>query len=64
LTQSLALATRGLQDADFAEVADISASALEPGFDEAVAGTLCTWVSAVAARSPLDHDLDQTDGVR
>ena len=45
-----ALATRGFGDADFAEVADIIAEALKPGFD---AATLRSRVQALAAKHPL-----------
>jgi glycine hydroxymethyltransferase len=47
-----ALATRGLQDEDFAEVGDIISRALTPDFD-AVRGELAERVSAVAERFPL-----------
>ena len=45
-----ALATRGFGDEDFAEVADIIAEALKPGFD---AATLRSRVQALAAKHPL-----------
>ncbi|MFG2649448.1 serine hydroxymethyltransferase [Streptomyces sp. NPDC048436] len=49
-----ALATRGFQDDDFREVADIIAEALKPGFD---AESLKTRVSALAAKHPLYPNL-------
>ncbi|GLY77373.1 serine hydroxymethyltransferase [Actinoallomurus iriomotensis] len=45
-----ALATRGFQEADFAEVADIIALALQPSFDEAA---LSARVTALAEQHPL-----------
>ncbi|MEY9215485.1 serine hydroxymethyltransferase [Thermobifida halotolerans] len=45
-----ALATRGFDDADFTEVADIIAEALKPGFD---AGALRARVRALTAKHPL-----------
>jgi glycine hydroxymethyltransferase len=45
-----ALATRGFQEADFAEVADIIALALQPSFD---AAALSARVSALAEQHPL-----------
>ena len=47
-----ALATRGLQAEDFAEIGDIIARALQPGFDGAK-GELAERVSAIADRYPL-----------
>jgi glycine hydroxymethyltransferase len=47
-----ALATRGLQADDFAEVGAILARALVPGFDE-VKGELAERVTAIAERYPL-----------
>jgi glycine hydroxymethyltransferase len=47
-----ALATRGLQEDDFAEVADIIARALSAGFDD-VRDELAERVTAVAERYPL-----------
>ena len=47
-----ALATRGLQADDFAEVGSILARALVPGFEE-VKGELADRVSAIAERYPL-----------
>jgi glycine hydroxymethyltransferase len=47
-----ALATRGLQEDDFAEVADIIARALSAGFDD-VRDELAERVTAVADRYPL-----------
>jgi glycine hydroxymethyltransferase len=49
-----ALATRGFQRADFAEVADILALALQPGFD---APALAARVRALADKHPLYPDL-------
>ncbi|GAA1072423.1 serine hydroxymethyltransferase [Nocardiopsis metallicus] len=49
-----ALATRGFDDADFAEVSDVIAEALKPGFDEAA---LRDRVSALAAKRPLYPNL-------
>lgn len=48
-----ALATRGFQDEDFTEVADIIAEALLPDFDEAKSKALATRVSALAEKHPL-----------
>ncbi|MGY1438154.1 serine hydroxymethyltransferase [Streptomyces reniochalinae] len=48
-----ALATRGFQDEDFTEVADVIAEALLPGFDEAKSKTLAARVSALADKHPL-----------
>ncbi|MFI8851794.1 serine hydroxymethyltransferase [Streptomyces sp. 891-h] len=48
-----ALATRGFQDEDFTEVADIIAEALLPGFDDAKGKTLAARVSALAEKHPL-----------
>ncbi|WP_055567110.1 serine hydroxymethyltransferase [Streptomyces atriruber] len=45
-----ALATRGFQEEDFREVADIIAEALKPGFD---AASLKTRVTALADKHPL-----------
>jgi len=45
-----ALATRGFQEEDFREVADIIAESLKPGFDEAA---LKARVDALAAKYPL-----------
>ena len=47
-----ALATRGLQAEDFAEIGDIIARTLQPGFDGAK-GELAERVSAIADRYPL-----------
>jgi glycine hydroxymethyltransferase len=49
-----ALATRGFQEDDFREVADIIAEALKPDFD---ADSLKTRVSALAAKHPLYPNL-------
>lgn len=48
-----ALATRGFQDADFTEVADIIAQALLPDFDETKSKTLGARVTALAEKHPL-----------
>ncbi|MBW3083903.1 Serine hydroxymethyltransferase 2 [Austwickia sp. TVS 96-490-7B] len=48
-----ALATRGLQEDDFREVADIIASALHAGLTDAEADALRARVEAVAAAHPL-----------
>jgi glycine hydroxymethyltransferase len=48
-----ALATRGFGDEEFAEVADIIATAVKPGFDESVADDLRGRVTALARRFPL-----------
>ncbi|HEY2771673.1 MAG TPA: serine hydroxymethyltransferase [Solirubrobacteraceae bacterium] len=48
-----ALATRGLQVDDFAEVGQIIAAALQPGDFEAVRGELAERAAAVADRYPL-----------
>ena len=48
-----ALATRGFQEEDFREVADIIAQALLPGFDESKAKSLSARVTALAEKHPL-----------
>ena len=48
-----ALATRGFAAGDFAEVADVIAQALQPGYSERVAAGLRARVTALAARYPL-----------
>ncbi|MBO8192125.1 serine hydroxymethyltransferase [Streptomyces oryzae] len=48
-----ALATRGFQDEDFTEVADIIAEALLPGFDDAKGKALAARVTALAEKHPL-----------
>ncbi|HEX3778040.1 MAG TPA: serine hydroxymethyltransferase [Pseudonocardiaceae bacterium] len=48
-----ALATRGFTEADFHEVADIIAGALQPEFDEPAATKLRARVAALAAAHPL-----------
>ena len=48
-----ALATRGFDDAAFAEVSDIVAQALLPDFDEAREAALRDRVAALAAAYPL-----------
>ena len=52
-----ALATRGFQDEDFAEVADIMAEALLPDFDEANAASLSARVTALTKKYPLYEGL-------
>ncbi|GAA2099873.1 serine hydroxymethyltransferase [Streptomyces albiaxialis] len=52
-----ALATRGFQDEDFTEVADIIAEALLPDFDEAKAKTLSARVTALTEKYPLYEGL-------
>ena len=66
-----ALATRGFSDREFAEVADIIAAALKPGFDEDTAVGLRRRVADLAGRFPLyadldphTHHLDPEDGAR
>lgn len=53
-----ALATRGFGDAEFAEVADIIATALKPGFDDEVQAQLRERVTALAEQFPLYPNLD------
>jgi glycine hydroxymethyltransferase len=48
-----ALATRGFAAEDFAEVADVIAQALQPGYSSSRAAGLRARVSALAARYPL-----------
>jgi glycine hydroxymethyltransferase len=48
-----ALATRGLQDADFAEIGSILAAALEPGDFEPRQAELAERAAAIAERYPL-----------
>jgi glycine hydroxymethyltransferase len=48
-----ALATRGFQADDFAEVADVIAEALKPDFDDALRSKLRDRVEALAAKHPL-----------
>ncbi|MEU3190293.1 serine hydroxymethyltransferase [Streptomyces sp. NPDC006992] len=48
-----ALATRGFQDEDFTEVADIIAEALLPGFDDTKGKALAARVTALAEKHPL-----------
>ncbi|MEY9894819.1 glycine hydroxymethyltransferase [Catenulispora sp. MAP5-51] len=52
-----ALATRGFGDADFAEVADIIAEALKPGYDDNQAAKLRSLVAALAQAHPLYAEL-------
>jgi glycine hydroxymethyltransferase len=48
-----ALATRGFAAEDFAEVADVIAQALQPGYSARLAAGLRSRVTALAARHPL-----------
>lgn len=48
-----ALATRGFGEPAFAEVADVIATTLAPGYDDVVAGTLARRVAALAAAHPI-----------
>jgi glycine hydroxymethyltransferase len=57
-----ALATRGVQAEDFAEIGDIIARALQPGFEEAKA-ELAERVTAIADRYPLYAHLGAPAGV-
>ncbi|MCU0257808.1 MAG: serine hydroxymethyltransferase, partial [Solirubrobacteraceae bacterium] len=57
-----ALATRGLQAEDFAEVGELIATALTPAFD-ARRGELAERVDAVADRYPLYEHLSARAGV-
>jgi glycine hydroxymethyltransferase len=59
-----ALATRGFDDDDFREVADIIATALKPDFDAQVAESLRQRVSSLAAKHPLYPKLGDANGVR
>ncbi|MFC7616629.1 hypothetical protein ACFQV2_27375 [Actinokineospora soli] len=52
-----ALATRGFDAEDFAEVADIIAVALRPDFDEATQQTLRDRVELLVKRRPLYPEL-------
>lgn len=52
-----ALATRGFGKADFSEVADIIAEALQPTFDEAASAKLRDRVEAIAKARPLYPNL-------
>ncbi|WP_290053917.1 serine hydroxymethyltransferase [Amycolatopsis solani] len=54
-----ALATRGFQAEDFAEVADVIAEALKPDFDDALRSKLRDRVEALAAKHPLYADLSR-----
>ncbi|KDN21279.1 serine hydroxymethyltransferase [Amycolatopsis rifamycinica] len=54
-----ALATRGFQAEDFAEVADIIAEALKPDFDDAVRSQLRGRVESLAKKHPLYADLSR-----
>ena len=55
-----ALAARGFGAHDFAEVADIVATALHPSTDDAVIGALRERVAALVARHPLYPALEET----
>ncbi|MBB2987225.1 serine hydroxymethyltransferase [Terracoccus luteus] len=57
-----ALATRGFDDADFAEVADVIATALQADFGDDVRDALRARVTALAARHPLYADLPRFSG--
>jgi glycine hydroxymethyltransferase len=57
-----ALATRGVQAEDFAEIGDIIARTLQPGFEDAKA-ELAERVSAIAERYPLYAHLGAPAGV-
>ncbi|MGH3311724.1 MAG: serine hydroxymethyltransferase, partial [Streptomyces sp.] len=54
-----ALATRGFQEEDFREVADIIAEALLPAFDEDKAKALAARVNALAEKHPLYSGLNK-----
>jgi len=54
-----ALATRGFQEEDFREVADIIAEALLPAFDAGKAKELATRVTALAEKHPLYPGLNK-----
>jgi glycine hydroxymethyltransferase len=54
-----ALATRGFQAEDFAEVADIIAEALRPDFDEDARQGLAARVALLAKKHPLYADLSR-----
>lgn len=54
-----ALATRGFDDEDFAEVADVIALALEPVIDEDTKARLRARVSTLATKRPLYPNLNQ-----
>ncbi|MEV5716075.1 serine hydroxymethyltransferase [Amycolatopsis mediterranei] len=54
-----ALATRGFQAEDFAEVADVIAEALKPDFDDAVRSKLRDRVETLAKKHPLYADLSR-----
>ena len=57
-----ALATRGLQAADYDEIGDIISRALQPGFDD-VRAELAERVSAIAQRYPLYSQLGEPAAV-
>ncbi|VVJ20019.1 Serine hydroxymethyltransferase (EC [Amycolatopsis camponoti] len=54
-----ALATRGFQADDFAEVADVIAEALKPDFDDALRSKLRDRVETLAKKHPLYADLSR-----
>ena len=57
-----ALATRGFGDDEFAEVADIIATALKPEFDDEVREVLRKRVATLAERFPLYPNLADSQG--
>jgi glycine hydroxymethyltransferase len=59
-----ALATRGFEDEDFREVADIIATALKPDFDDDVAAGLRKRVSILAAKHPLYPEPGDSNGAQ
>ena len=59
-----ALATRGFDDEDFREVADIIATALKPDFDDNVAADLRQRVSILAAKHPLYPEPGDSNGAQ
>ena len=59
-----ALATRGFDDDDFREVADIIATALKPDFDDNVAADLRQRVSTLAAKHPLYPEPGDSNGAQ
>jgi glycine hydroxymethyltransferase len=52
-----ALATRGFGGEDFREVSDVIATALQPGYDDALGARLRDRVAALARRHPLYQEL-------
>lgn len=57
-----ALATRGFGPEDFADVADVIATVLQPKFDDEVAADLRSRVTALAQRHPLYPSVENLDG--